>query len=237
VKTGLVTGGAGGIGAACARALSGSADRIVLVGRRREPLEAVAAEFPETTVAVAADIATADGRLTVLRAVEGDLAWVVLASGVPLRKPLGDLAEQEIEYTFAANLVGPALLLRHLLDHRWQAPKAVAVIGSISASRSLPNRAAYAASKAGLEHLARSLAAELAARGIRVNVVSPGVVATPFVGEAGDTLDAWVKDRVPAARLGTPEEVAEAVRYVILDAPAYLTGARIAVDGGAEALA
>ncbi len=237
MRTGLVTGGAGGIGAACARALSGAADQIVLVGRRQEPLEAMAAELPDTTVAVAADIATAEGRGTVLRAVRGDVAWVVLASGIPLRKPLVDLADQEIEYTFAANLVGPALLLRRLLDQRWQEPKAVAVIGSISASRSLPNRAAYAASKAGLEHLARSLAAELAARGIRVNIVSPGVVATPFLGEAGDTLDEWVTDRVPLARLGTPEEVANAVRYVILDAPSYLTGARIAVDGGAEALA
>jgi NAD(P)-dependent dehydrogenase (short-subunit alcohol dehydrogenase family) len=237
VKTGLVIGAAGGIGAACVRALTGSADVIVLAGRRREPLEAVATDAGGSTVTVSADVATAEGRQTIVGAVEGAVAWVVLASGIAVRKPLAELAEEEIESAFAANLVGPALLLRRLLDLPWQEPKAVAVIGSISASRSLPHRAAYAASKAGLEHLARSLAAELAPAGIRVNIVSPGVIETPFLGDARAGLADWVRVRVPLARLGTPDEVANAVRYVVLDAPAYLTGARIAVDGGAEALA
>jgi NAD(P)-dependent dehydrogenase (short-subunit alcohol dehydrogenase family) len=237
VKTGLVIGAAGGIGAACVRALAGSADLIVLAGRRRRPLEALAAGTESATVIAAADVATAVGRDTIVDAVGGDVAWVVLASGVPVRKPLAELAEREIESAFAANLVGPALLLRRLLDLRWQEPKAIAVIGSISASRSLPRRAAYGASKAGLEHLARSLAAELAPAGIRVNVVAPGVIETPFLGEAREGLAQWVRARVPLARLGTADEVANAVRYVVLDAPAYLTGARIAVDGGAEALA
>jgi len=237
VKTGLVIGAAGGIGAACVRALAGSAELVVLADRRRGPLEAVAAETEGATAIAPVDVATAEGRDTIVGAVEGAVAWVVLASGVPVRKPLADLAEDEIESTFAANLVGPALLLRRLLDLQWQAPKAVAVIGSISASRSLPDRATYAASKAGLEHLARSLAAELAPVGIRVNVVAPGVIETPFLGEAGEGLARWVRSRVPLARSGTPDEVASAVRYVVLDAPAYLTGTRIAVDGGAEAIA
>jgi 3-oxoacyl-[acyl-carrier protein] reductase len=111
------------------------------------------------------------------------------------------------------------------------------VIGSISASRALPHRAVYGATKAGLEHLARSLAAVLGATGITVNVVSPGVIDTPFLGDATPTLDAWVEDRVPLARVGDPDEVAKLVEYVALHAPPYLTGARIAVDGGAEAVA
>ena len=72
---------------------------------------------------------------------------------------------------------------------------------------------------------------------IRVNVVSPGVIDTRFIGGASAALSAWASERVPAGRLGTPEEIANAVRYVILDAPEYLTGARLAVDGGAEAVA
>jgi 3-oxoacyl-[acyl-carrier protein] reductase len=85
--------------------------------------------------------------------------------------------------------------------------------------------------------LARSLAAELASANIRVNVVSPGVIETGFIGADTAALSAWVSARVPLGRLGAPDEIANAVRYVILDAPGYLTGARIAVDGGAEAVA
>jgi NAD(P)-dependent dehydrogenase (short-subunit alcohol dehydrogenase family) len=237
VSTGIVIGAAGGIGAACARALAGSAELTILSGRRREPLEAVAADLAGRTRVVPADVATDGGRDAVVSAIEDGVAWVVLASGMPVRKPLVDLGEDEITAAFRTNLLGPTLLLRRLLTLRWERPAAVAVIGSISASRSLPHRAVYGASKAGLEHLARSLAAELGPSGIRVNVVAPGVIETPFLGEATAELSDWVRARVPVARLGAADEVANAVRYVILDAPAYLTGARIAVDGGAEALA
>jgi NAD(P)-dependent dehydrogenase (short-subunit alcohol dehydrogenase family) len=82
-----------------------------------------------------------------------------------------------------------------------------------------------------------SLGAEWAPRGIRVTVVAPGIIATPFLGTDQSRLDAWVKERVPSRRSGTPAEVADVVRYVVLDAPDYLIGARIAVDGGMEATA
>jgi NAD(P)-dependent dehydrogenase (short-subunit alcohol dehydrogenase family) len=186
---------------------------------------------------VPADIATDEGRDAVLAAIKGPLAWVVLASGVPSRRPLRELDEEEVTATFAANLLGPTLLLRRLLLVPWQPPAAVVVIGSISATRSLPGRSVYGSSKAGIEHLARSLAAEVANAGIRVNVVAPGVIETPFLGQAAGALTDWVQQRVPQARAGTPDEVAHLVRYLIVDAPTYLTGARIAVDGGAEAVA
>jgi NAD(P)-dependent dehydrogenase (short-subunit alcohol dehydrogenase family) len=237
VSTGVVTGAAGGIGSACVRALAGSAELLVLAGRRREPLERIAREVDGRTAVVPADIATTEGRDAVLAAVEGPLAWAVLASGVPARKPLRELEEEEIAATFAANLLGPTLLLRRLLNAAWQPPASVIVIGSISATRSLPGRSVYGSSKAGIEHLAQSLAAEVAGSGLRVNVVAPGVIETPFLGEAAGALTDWVKVRVPQARAGAPDEVAQLVRYLILDAPAYLTGARIAVDGGAETVA
>ncbi len=86
-------------------------------------------------------------------------------------------------------------------------------------------------------HTEMSLGAEWARRGIRVTVVAPGVIATPFLGSDQARLDAWVAERVPNGRAGTAEEVANVVRYVALDAPDYLMGARIAVDGGMEATA
>jgi NAD(P)-dependent dehydrogenase (short-subunit alcohol dehydrogenase family) len=237
IRTGIVIGATGGLGAACARALAGACDQLVLSGRREQALSELAGELGPHAVAVAADITQAAGREAIADAVSEPIAWVVLAHGAPLRKPFPELDESEIAAAFETNLVAPALLLRRLLDLAWEPDAAIVVIGSISASRSLPRRAVYSASKAGLEHLARSLAAELAPRRIRVNVVAPGVVATPFLGDDTAALEEWVRERVPLARLGEADEVAEVVRFAALDAPAYVTGARIVVDGGAEARA
>jgi NAD(P)-dependent dehydrogenase (short-subunit alcohol dehydrogenase family) len=234
VTTGIVVGATGGIGGACARALAGCADRVVLSGRRGDTLAELAAEL--RAVPVVADVATAPGREAVADAVLGPLGWIVLAHGLPLRRPLAELDRAEIEELFAANLVGPTLLLNDLLQLEWSEPRAIVVVGSISASRALPRRAVYGASKAGIEHLARSLAAELGPAGYRVNIVAPGVIGTPFLGDDRGSLAGWVEGRVPAGRIGAPEEVADVVRFLIADAPAFLTGARIAVDGGAEAL-
>lgn len=240
MSIGVIVGATGGIGGACVAALAASVDHLIVTGRDEERLATVAREAAPGARAVIADIASAEGRAAIIRAIEetGDeLRFAVIASGAPLRGPLAELDEAAIEATFQSNLVGPALLLRALARARWMPRASLVVIGSISASRAILNRTVYAASKAGLERLAMSLAAEWAPRGIRVTVVAPGIIATPFLGTDRSRLDAWVAERVPGGRTGTAEEVAEIVRYVALDAPDYLIGARIAVDGGLEAIA
>lgn len=240
MSVGVVVGASGGIGAACARAMASSVDRLVIVGRDRARLRRLRADLATSSVEVAADVATTDGREAIARAIEGaagPLAWLVVASGAPLRGPFAELEEEAILDAFLTNLVGPTLLLRRLAAAAWTPAASIVVIGSISASRALPNRSVYAATKAGLEHLCTSLAVEWAVRGIRVNVVAPGVIATPFLGSDRAALDAWAERKVPQRRLGRPEEVAELVRYVVLEAPDYLTGARLVIDGGAEATA
>ncbi len=237
---GLVVGAGGGIGAASAAALAGSVSRMVLADRDAGRLRQAAAAIGEDGHPVVADIAAAKDRAALIDAIAaagGELRWVVLASGLPLRGSLADLDEAAIAAAFQANLVGPALLLRALADVRWAPRAAVVVIGSISATRPLANRAAYGASKAGIERLAMSLGAEWAPRGIRVNVVAPGVTDTPFLGDDRSRLDGWVAERVPSRRTGAPAEVAAVVRYLALDAPDYVVGTRIAVDGGMEATA
>ncbi len=239
-RVGLVVGGSGGIGAACALALVSSVDHLVLVGRDAERLHAVASKAGPGVQVVRADLAQRAGRaaiLTALRDAAGELHWVVIASGRPLRGPLAELDEEMIEDTFQTNLVGPTLLLRALAEVPWAPSASLVVIGSISATRALAARTVYAASKAGLERLALSLAAEWAPRGIRVSVIAPGVIDTPFLGEARSHLDAWAAEHVPLGRTGSSEEIAEVVRYVCLESPAYLVGARIAVDGGSETIA
>ncbi len=239
MSVGIVVGAGGGIGSACARALDSSADVIILAGRTAPRLEATAASLSSKSGTVVADIATEIGREAIAHRVEetrSPIAWLVLASGVPLRGPLTELAPNDIRDTLIINLVAPTLLVRRLLDFGWMSNASIIAIGSISASRSLPNRSVYSGSKAGLEHLCRSLAAEVAPLGIRVNVVSPGVIDTPFLGSNQQPLEAWIKARVPQQRAGKPEDVADVVRYLALQAPPFVTGARIAVDGGAETL-
>jgi NAD(P)-dependent dehydrogenase (short-subunit alcohol dehydrogenase family) len=189
---------------------------------------------------LAADITTSDGRAAITDAVKRDdavLAWVVLAAGSPLRGPFEDSDEEAIFRTLDVDMVAPILLLRTLSEVRWSARAAVVVVGSISASRALPKRAVYGAAKAGLERFCASLAAEWLPRGIHVNVVAPGVVDTPFVGDDRANLASWSRDRIPARRAGRPDEVAELVRYVILDAPDFVVGARLVIDGGSESVA
>lgn len=238
MSVGIVVGAGGGIGSACARALDASADLMVLAGRSEPRLRATASTLTGKTATVVADITTEDGREAIARAGldTEEIAWLILASGVPLRGPLMQLAPAEIQETLVTNLVGPTLLIRRLLDGHWLANASIIAVGSISATRSLPNRSVYSASKAGLEHLCRSLAAEVAPRRIRVNIVSPGVIDTPFLGGDEPALQAWVSAHVPMQRVGTSEEVAEVVRYLTLEAPDYVTGARIVVDGGAESV-
>jgi NAD(P)-dependent dehydrogenase (short-subunit alcohol dehydrogenase family) len=232
---GLVIGATGGIGGACATALAGSVETLIATGRDPAKLKQVAA-----TASVIADVADPAGRAAVIdavRAAGAPLRWVIIASGAPLRGPLAELSEADIAATYASNLVGPTLLVRALGALAWTIPASLVIIGSTSATRALANRSVYAASKAGLEHLAKSVAAEWAPRGIRVTVVAPGIVATPFLGADTSRLDGWTRERVPARRTGRPQEVAALVRYVALDAPDYLVGARIAIDGGLETLA
>lgn len=239
MSVGVVVGASGGIGSSCARALDKSTDVVVLAGRSETSLRETAASLSGKAAIVVADIATGQGREAIARTVEdtkSELAWLVLASGVPLRGPLIELEPEDITRTFLVNLVAPTLLTRRLLQCRWLPEASIVAIGSISASRSLPNRSVYSGSKAGLEHFFRSLAAELASRGIRVNVVSPGVVDTQFVGGDREALDAWVKSRVPLKKVGTADDVSKVVRFLVLEASPFVTGARIAVDGGAETL-
>ncbi len=238
MSVGIVVGAGGGIGSACARALDASADLMILAGRSEPRLRATASTIAGKTATVVADITTEDGREAIARAGldTEEIAWLILASGVPLRGPLMQLAPAEIEETLVTNLIGPALLIRRLLDGRWLPNASIIAVGSISATRSLPNRSVYSGSKAGLEHLCRSLAAEVAPRRIRVNIVSPGVIDTPFLGGDQSALQAWVSAHVPMRRVGTPDDVAAVVRYLVLEAPEYVTGARIAVDGGAESV-
>jgi NAD(P)-dependent dehydrogenase (short-subunit alcohol dehydrogenase family) len=237
VKVGMIVGATGGIGGACARALVDAADRVVLTGRNDSALHALAGELGPRAVPVVADVVDQRARERIVDAIGlGQVSWVVLAAGMPLRESIVTVDPEEIRRTFEVNLVAPTLLIRRLLDCSWNRPASIVVIGSIAAGRALPNRSIYGASKAAIEHLARAMATEVASRGIRVNVVAPGVVETPFLGSDSGALTTWAKTRVPVGRLGSPEEIAAVTRFVIVDSPDFMTASRLVVDGGAEVM-
>jgi NAD(P)-dependent dehydrogenase (short-subunit alcohol dehydrogenase family) len=235
MNTGIVVGAGGGIGSACVSLLDGAAESMLLVDRRPVSTSGKASHVR----ACVADVGTSQGRAAVLdqaRSGLGRIAWLVLASGEPLREPFERASADAIERCLHANLVAPVLLVRELLRLDWEPGGQVVVIGSLSASRALPGRTVYASAKAGLEHFAFGLAAELADKGLRCNVVAPGVIDTAFLGDDRTALNDWVSRRVPAGRAGAAAEVAQVVKFLLRDAPAYVSGARIAVDGGAEVL-
>ncbi len=234
VGVGLVLGASGGIGGACLQALAPLTRTVVAVSRK--PLDDVPAEGDVRSCR--ADLATDEGRAAIVEAVTAcaaPIAWVVIASGQPYRGPVGSISAHELRALLDVNLVGPMVLVGDLLKLDWRTPAAIVVIGSLSARRSLPDRSAYGATKAGLEQFARSSAVELAPRGIAVNTVSVGVTDTPFLGGDEQRLARYVADRVPLGRMGTSEEVADVVRYLV-QAPMFLTGATIELDGGTGVL-
>jgi 2-hydroxycyclohexanecarboxyl-CoA dehydrogenase len=237
---GVVVGAGGAIGGRCVRAVAGSVECCVLADLDGPQLAESARAVGSSAVPLAVDLSDPVGVATMVASVLEiglPIRWVVLAAGSPHRSDFSQTPLDRIDEIFAINCLGPLHVIRGLLDGRWSDYASIVAIGSVSATRALPSRALYGATKAALEQACRFLAAELAPRHIRVNVVAPGVIDSPFLGHERQLIDAWVDRSVPAARAGSPDEVASVVRFLVLDAPPYLTGARITVDGGLESRA
>jgi NAD(P)-dependent dehydrogenase (short-subunit alcohol dehydrogenase family) len=165
------------------------------------------------------------------------LNWVVLSAGVGLRGALTDITSEAARSAFEVNALGPILLVRDLLRRAsWAEEPRIVGVGSISARRALPGRSVYGATKAAFEAFLMALGTEVAARGIRVNVVSAGVTDTAFIRANKPDLERWALERVPVGRIGGSQEIASVVAYLLVQAPTYLTCSRIVVDGGAEAM-
>jgi meso-butanediol dehydrogenase / (S,S)-butanediol dehydrogenase / diacetyl reductase len=240
----LVTGGGSGIGAATARRLAAAGFGVCVTGRRREPLEALAAETGG--LAVVADTADADAiGCAVEAAVErfGGLDALVCSAGTGAS---GAVAEQTLERwtrVIETNLGGAFLACRAALPHLVETRGAVVIVASLAGLRAGPESAAYGASKAGLIMLTQSIALDYGPRGVRANCVCPGWIRTPMADAAMDELaERTGGDRetayqlanrlVPLRRPGTPEEAAEAIAWLASPASSYVNGAVLPVDGG-----
>lgn len=243
-KVALVTGGNSGIGLATALAFSKEGARVVITGRDQATLDKAAAQLSKDAVAVRNDAGSiTDGsKLATLLQKQGVmLDAVFINAGIVKLAPFEDVEEETWDVSFNTNVKGPYFLikaLRPLLN-----PGAAIVLnGSINAHIGMPNTSVYAASKAALISLSKTLSAELLSKGVRVNVVSAGPVTTHLLDRLGLPADqlaevaAGIQAQIPLKRFGKPEEIASAVLYLASPESAFIIGTELVADGGMSQL-
>ncbi|MEU8764232.1 glucose 1-dehydrogenase [Streptomyces sp. NPDC048659] len=243
-RVALITGAARGQGAGHARTLAAAGASVVLTDLDEAGAEAVAASVraatgrPDAALALRHDVAdAADWERVVARAVEryGRLDVLVNNAALWRTAPVGEQDEEEFRTLLSVNLVGPFLGIRAALPAlRAAGGGSIINISSTAGLKGIPGHSAYGASKFGLRGLTRSAALDVAAEGIRINTVHPGMIDTPMIGAVTGDGDATARDwpHIPARRIGTPEDVSGLVLFLASDASAYVTGAEFAVDGG-----
>jgi 3-oxoacyl-[acyl-carrier protein] reductase len=227
-RSALVTGGSRGIGLAIARRLAAGGDRVTVTSRSGEPVAGLA-----TVACDVRDAGSVDEAFAKVEADQGPVEVLVANAGVTHDQLLALMSEDAFTSVVDTNLTGayrvakravrPMMRLRH---------GRLIFISSVAGLLGQAGQANYAASKAGLVGLARSLARELASRNITSNVVAPGLVDTDMTAAMPEKAKAEILARVPLGRFASPEEVASAVAFLASDDAGYITGAVIPVDGG-----
>ncbi|HEX5899879.1 MAG TPA: SDR family NAD(P)-dependent oxidoreductase [Solirubrobacteraceae bacterium] len=231
----LVSGAGSGIGEAVARALHAEGAEVVLADAAGARVRALAAELGSRTQALTLDVRDEDA----VAGAMGGLDVLANVAGIGSTTNAPDTPLEVWENVFAVNARGTFLCCKHAIPGMIErGGGAIVNIASVAGLVGLPNRAAYCASKGAVIALTRAMAIDHVRQGVRVNAVCPGTVDSPWVrrlvDEAGESLDA-LRARQPMGRLGSTDEVAQAVLYLASDAAAFVTGAGLVIDGGLTA--
>jgi NAD(P)-dependent dehydrogenase (short-subunit alcohol dehydrogenase family) len=243
-KSVLVTGGSSGIGLATAKAFAEEGARVVITGRDAAALAEAKIVLGPDSVAIrndAGSIAQAGELVAALSGLGIMLDAVFINAGAARFAPFTEVDEAQWDLGFDTNVKGAYFQLQALLP-RLNAGASIVLNGSINAHIGMPNSSVYAASKAALISLAKTLSAELLPRKMRVNVVSPGPIHTPLYGKLGMDADALaataaqIQAQVPLGRFGQPEEVAATVLHLASPESAFIVGTEIVIDGGMSQL-
>ena len=239
----LVTGGTTGIGLATARLLHAQGARVIITGQNRDNLDRARRELPDDVVVLRADArSVADARTIAdeIRRRFGRLDVAFLNAGVARFAPLDAFDEGFYDDQMDTNVKGVLFTLQAVLPLLSKGASVI-VNSSVLAHKGFAGASTYAATKGALAAIVRSLAVELAPRGIRINAINPGPIETPIYGKLGLPADAMAgfKDgmvaRVPLGRFGVDDEVARAVGFLASTESAFITGAEVPVDGGLAA--
>lgn len=235
-KTALVTGATGGIGAEIARALHGAGAHVVLSGTREAVLSDLAGELGARASVVAANLsdpAAVDGLVAAAEAAAGQVDILVANAGITRDGLLLRMKDEDWEQVLKVNLESYFRLsraaLRGMMKRRFGR---IIGITSVVGVMGNPGQANYAASKAGMIGFSKSLAQEVATRGVTVNCVAPGFIESPMTDALTDAQKTQILGTIPAGRLGSGADVASACLYLASDEAAYMTGQTLHVNGG-----
>ncbi len=235
-KTALITGASGGIGVAIATALHGAGAVVALSGTRVEPLQALAAELGTRVFVLPCNLSDVEAVIALPKQaaeVMGSVDILVNNAGITRDNLFMRMSDEEWSSVIEVNLTSTMRLckgvVRGMMKARWGR---IINISSIVGATGNPGQANYAASKAGMVGMSKSIAYEVASRGITVNCVAPGFITTAMTDKLNDEQKAGILTQVPAGRMGEPEEIAAAVLFLASAEAGYVTGATIHVNGG-----
>jgi NAD(P)-dependent dehydrogenase (short-subunit alcohol dehydrogenase family) len=250
-KVAVITGGSSGIGLATAKLFIKEGARVVITGRSRQKLDEAVKEIKasdttagENIIAIPADIASIPDLENLYKKVNttlGHIDILIANAAAYIVAPAANFTEAMFDTVSDANFKGTFFTVTKALPHL-NTGASVILVSTTVAEMGVPNHTVYAASKAAVRSLARSLTAEFLDRRIRVNVLSPGPVETPIFEQVAGTKEeaaamiAGITNFVPVKRVGAPEEIAAAALYLAADESSYMAGAELLLDGGMRSI-
>ena len=239
-KVAMVTGGNSGIGLAAAKAFAREGAQVAVTGRDEGTLKSAEKEIGSSALAIRADaarIADLDAAMAKVRDQFKRIDALFVNAGIGKFVPFAEVTEAMFDEIVTINLKGAFFTVQKalpLMPHG----SAVVLNASINAHIGLPGTTVYGATKAAVVNMAKTMSADLAERGIRVNAVSPGPVETPIFGRAGISSEQsrqtkeWLQNQTLVKRMAEPEEIAEAVLYLSSDVSSFVVGTELVIDGG-----
>ena len=239
-KVAMVTGGNSGIGLAAAKAFAREGAQVAVTGRDEGTLKNAEKEIGSGALAIRADaarIADLDAAMAKVRDQFKRIDALFVNAGIGKFVPIAEVTEAMFDEIVTINLKGAFFTVQKALPLMVRG-SAVVLNASINAHIGLPGTTVYGATKAAVVNMAKTMSADLAERGIRVNAVSPGPVETPIFGRAGISSEQsrqtkeWLQNQTLVKRMGKPEEIAEAVLYLSSDVSSFVVGTELVIDGG-----
>lgn len=239
-KTVLIAGGTTGIGFATAKLFLAEGARVALTGQDAQRVAEAGEALGHGVIAIRADAASARDMADVatrLKAEFGGLDVVFVNAGIAKLVPITEVTEAHIDEHLGVNLKGVIYTVQNMLPIL-RRPASIILTASTVAEQGFPGMAVYAATKAAVRSLARTLSAELVGQGVRVNVISPGPIETPIYAKMGlsdeamQQMSGFVLGKVPLGRFGSADEIARVALFLASDDSSYMLGENLLVDGG-----